>query len=174
MRPVNPDHAVSNLGDASAKLGTAAIMNLKALVVDDSMAVRQQVCAALQMAGVQATEAPNAAVALSKLSQERFDFVILDVVMPGMDGMEACKAVRAGQNGQDTTILMLTSEVRPSSRVQAALSGCDAFLTKPIEKKSFYEAVDKAIAKRAELRGVPIEKLQGGRGLMGLLSKLRS
>ncbi len=169
----NQTFAVSNLNDTSATLGTAKKLDLKALIVDDSAAVRAQVTEALSSADVDCTAVESAALALQRLQTERFDIVVLDVVMPGMDGLEACKQVRAGKSGLDTTIIMLTSQSAPAMRVQAALSGCDAYLTKPIDKQSLFTAIDKAIAKRAELRGVPISGLQSGRGFMGLLARLR-
>jgi CheY-like chemotaxis protein len=165
--------AVSNLKDTSATLDTAKKLDLKALIVDDSAAVRVQVQEALSGAGVECSAVESAASALERLKSSRFDIVILDVVMPGMDGLEACKHVRAGKGGQDTTIIMLTSQSAPAMRVQAALSGCDAYLTKPIDKQALFSAIDRAIAKRAELRGVPISGLQSGRGFTGLLARLR-
>jgi CheY-like chemotaxis protein len=126
---------------------------LRALVVDDSSTVRMQMSSALQRNGVLVKTAENAALALELLSRERFDVVILDVVMPGMNGLAACKLVRSGPGGQSVAILILTSQSAPFSRVQAALAGCDAFLTKPIGLKELFQAIDQAMAKRAAMTG---------------------
>lgn len=166
-------HAVSNLNDASAKLGVVNELDLRALVVDDSTAVRTQIVEALRKAGVDSVTAASGEEALTKLKAERFELVFLDIVMPGMDGLEACRQIRSGTGGADVTIIMLTGQSAPSTRVQGALSGCDAFLTKPIDLKSFYAAIDKAVSKRAELRGVPISGLQA-RGFGGLMNRLKS
>ena len=166
-------HAVSNLNDASAKLGVVNELDLRALVVDDSAAVRTQIVEALRKAGVDSVTAASGEEALAKLKAERFELVFLDIVMPGIDGLEACRQIRSGTGGADVTIIMLTGQSAPSTRVQGALSGCDAFLTKPIDLKSFYAAIDKAVSKRAELRGVPISGLQA-RGFGGLMNRLKS
>ena len=166
-------HAVSNLNDASAKLGVVNELDLRALVVDDSAAVRTQIVEALRKAGVDSVTAASGEEALAKLKAERFELVFLDIVMPGIDGLEACRQIRSGPGGADVTIIMLTGQSAPSTRVQGALSGCDAFLTKPIDLKSFYAAIDKAVSKRAELRGVPISGLQA-RGFGGLMNRLKS
>ena len=166
-------HAVSNLNDASAKLGVVNELDLRALVVDDSAAVRTQIVEALRKAGVDSVTAASGEEALAKLKAERFELVFLDIVMPGIDGLEACRQIRSGTGGADVTIIMLTGQSAPSTRVQGALSGCDAFLTKPIDLKSFYAAIDKAVSKRAELRGVPMSGLQA-RGFGGLMNRLKS
>lgn len=166
-------HAVSNLNDASAKLGVVNELDLRALVVDDSAAVRTQIVEALRKAGVDSVTAASGEEALAKLKAERFELVFLDIVMPGIDGLEACRQIRSGTGGADVTIIMLTGQSAPSTRVQGALSGCDAFLTKPIDLKGFYAAIDKAVSKRAELRGVPISGLQA-RGFGGLMNRLKS
>jgi CheY-like chemotaxis protein len=163
--------AVLNMVDATAKIAVAKELTLKALVVDDSLAVRTQVSEALQRGGVESVQVSTAEEALARIKDQRFDLVFLDIVMPGMDGLAACKLVRAGKSGADTTIIMLTGQSAPASRVAGALAGCDAYLTKPITLKDLYSAIDRAIHKRAELRGVPISGLQS-KGLSGFLKRI--
>ena len=163
--------AVVNLTDTEAKIELAKELSLRALVVDDSLAVRTQVSDALKRGGVDSTQVATAEEALILLKTKRFDLVFLDIVMPGIDGLAACKLVRAGKGGSDTTIIMLTSQTAPASRVAGALAGCDAYLTKPITIKDLYSAIDRAINKRAELRGVPVTSLQS-KGLSGFLKRI--
>ena len=165
------ESAVVNLTDTEAKIELAKELSLKALVVDDSLAVRTQVSDALKRGGVDSTQVATAEEALILLKATRFDLVFLDIVMPGIDGLAACKLVRAGKGGNDTTIIMLTSQTAPASRVAGALAGCDAYLTKPITMKDLYSAIDRAIHKRAELRGVPVASLQS-KGLSGFLKRI--
>jgi CheY-like chemotaxis protein len=162
---------VLNMVDTSAKIAVAKELSLKALVVDDSLAVRTQVSEALHRGGVESVQVATAEEALARMKNERFDLVFLDIVMPGMDGLAACKLVRAGKWGADTTIIMLTGQSAPASRVAGALAGCDAYLTKPITLKDLYSSIDRAIHKRAELRGVPISGLQS-KGLSGFLKRI--
>lgn len=163
--------AVLNLTDTDAKITLAKELTLRALVVDDSLAVRTQVSDALKRGGVNSAQVATAEEALALLKNTRFDLVFLDIVMPGIDGLAACRLVRAGKGGSDTTIIMLTSQTAPASRVAGALAGCDAYLTKPITMKDLYSAIDRAINKRAELRGVPVSSLQS-KGLSGFLKRI--
>ncbi len=163
--------AVVNVADSDAKITLAKELTLRALVVDDSLAVRTQVSDALKRGGVESAQVATAEEALNLLKTTRFDLVFLDIVMPGIDGLAACKLVRAGKGGSDTTIIMLTSQTAPASRVAGALAGCDAYLTKPITLKDLYAAIDRAIHKRAELRGVPVSNLQS-KGLSGFLKRI--
>jgi CheY-like chemotaxis protein len=170
-RGVTRESAVVNVTDTEAKIALAKELTLRALVVDDSLAVRTQVSDALKRGGVESAQVATAEEALNLLKTTRFDLVFLDIVMPGIDGLAACKLVRAGKGGSDTTIIMLTSQTAPASRVAGALAGCDAYLTKPITLKDLYAAIDRAIHKRAELRGVPVSNLQS-KGLSGFLKRI--
>jgi two-component system, cell cycle response regulator len=128
-------------------MGMFNMRPLTALVVDDSITVRNQLQAALQKAGVTTQLASSGEQALLMLSKNLVDLIFLDVVMPGDDGYAVCKAIRKLPTHKQTQVMMLTSRSSPFDRARGALAGCDMYLIKPIDLKSFYAAVDRSIMK---------------------------
>lgn len=120
---------------------------LYALVVDDSLAVREQLCGALRRLGINSESAEHAEMALSLTEQCRFDIAFLDVVMPGTDGYELCRNIRRNPHTRSMPVLMLTSRTSPFDRARGMLAGCDHYLAKPITWETFSRAVDKALMK---------------------------
>ncbi len=120
---------------------------LAALVVDDSLTVRTQLQGALDRIGVKGALAENGEAALEAIKLKRFDVIFLDVIMPGMDGYALCRQIKSAPATRATPVVMLTSRSSPFDRARGALAGCDTYLTKPIDLKSFYRAVDKVLLK---------------------------
>lgn len=120
---------------------------LRALVLDDSVTVRTQLATALTKVGISADHASTADSAFALLDKHPFDFMFLDVIMPGVDGYDVCKQLRRKVETKKLPIVMLTSRSSPFDRARGALAGCDLYLTKPIDLKSFYQAVNKVVMK---------------------------
>ena len=68
--------------------------------------------------------------------------------MPGADGYEVCRSIKKGAYTRSTPVLMLTSRSSPFDRARGALAGCDSYLVKPITWETFFNAIDKVLAKR--------------------------
>ena len=136
-------------GQHGAAAGVEALSGggLYALVVDDSLAVREQLCGALRRLGIDSQTAENADVALSMIEQCKFDIAFLDVVMPGSDGYDLCRSIRRNPHARTMPVLMLTSRSSPFDRARGMLAGCDHYLTKPIAWETFSRAVDKTLMK---------------------------
>jgi twitching motility two-component system response regulator PilG len=115
----------------------------KALVVDDSLAVRKQVSIALRRAGITAEFAEDAESALKLIGTRSYDILFLDVVLPGKDGYEICKAVKKDKGKKHIPVIMLTGKSSPIDKVKGKLSGCDAYLTKPVSLKEFNQTLSK-------------------------------
>lgn len=115
----------------------------KALVVDDSLPVRKQVNIALRRAGVTAEFAEDAESALRLIETRSYDILFLDVVLPGKDGYEICKAVKRDKDKKHIPVVMLTGKSSPFDKVKGKLSGCDAYLTKPVSLKEFNKTLSK-------------------------------
>lgn len=120
---------------------------LYALVVDDSLAVREQLSGALRRMGINSQSAEHAEMALSMIEQCRFDIVFLDVVMPGSDGYELCRTIRRNPHARSMPVLMLTSRSSPFDRARGMLAGCDHYMIKPITWETFSRVIDKALMK---------------------------
>lgn len=102
----------------------------KILIVDDEWNMRNLLRVYLAQDGFQITEAKNGHEALVKLENHTFDLVILDIMMPGLDGWEVCTRIR--QTSQ-VPILMLTARTETKEKVRGLNMGADDYLTKPFE-----------------------------------------
>jgi two-component system cell cycle response regulator len=140
--PPPPEAAAPKTDDTITMPAVAAAI-YKALVVDDSLPVRKQVNIALRRAGITAEFAEDAESALKLIESRSYDILFLDVVLPGKDGYEICKAVKRDKNKKHIPVVMLTGESSPFNKVKGKLSGCDAYLTKPVSLKEFNKTLSK-------------------------------
>ncbi len=104
----------------------------RVLVVEDEPNIRDLVCLHLRLEGYTCEGLDNGRDALQRIEDERFDLVVLDVMIPGLDGVSLCRAVRnGGRPNRDVPILMLTARREESDKVIGLESGADDYLTKP-------------------------------------------
>ena len=101
----------------------------RVLVVDDEPAVRESLERALTMARMRVTLATNGQEALDAVALEPHDVVLLDISMPGLDGIEVCRRMR--EAGDHTPVLMLTARDTVGDRVVGLDAGADDYLVKP-------------------------------------------
>ena len=102
---------------------------MKILVVDDERAVRESLRRALELEGYEIELADDGLAALAALEGDEPDAMILDVLMPGLDGLEVARRVR--REGSRLPILMLTARVEVNDRVAGLDAGADDYVTKP-------------------------------------------
>jgi len=103
----------------------------RVLVVEDEPHIRELVCLHLGHEGYSCEAVGDGAQALSLTESERFDLLVLDVMIPGLDGLSLCRAIRNGHTNRDVPILMLTARRDESDKVIGLESGADDYLTKP-------------------------------------------
>jgi DNA-binding response OmpR family regulator len=101
------------------------------LVVEDEANIRELVSLHLRLEHAVPVEAEDGRAALELARQRRFDLVILDLMLPGLDGLTVCRAIRKDSPNQSTPILMLTARREESDKVLGLDSGADDYLTKP-------------------------------------------
>jgi len=116
----------------------------KVLVVDDDAHIRELVRIFLAQEGLDVYEASNGRDALTKLQKVRADLVILDVMMPEMDGWELCRRLR---QGGDLPLLILTAKGETGDKIKGFRLGADDYLVKPFEPPEMVARV-KALMKR--------------------------
>jgi two-component system cell cycle response regulator len=109
-------------------------MTARVLVVDDILANVKLLEARLQAEYFEVLTAFSGPEALEVCARERVDVVLLDVMMPGMDGFEACQRLKADPKIQDIPVIMVTALDQPSDRLQGLEAGADDFLTKPVDE----------------------------------------
>ncbi len=111
------------------------------LVVDDSLPVRKALDMKLRLMDYEVHHAASGREAIWSLQKNKFDFIFLDVVMPGMDGYEVCKIIKRNKFTKNIPVVMLTSRSSPFDKVKGKLAGCDSYLTKPVEHDKFEKVV---------------------------------
>ena len=134
--------AVASTIPASPAVSDAASAALPVLVVDDSLAVRAYLRSQLEARGFQVVEAASAQAAIDAVATTAFACVLMDVLMPGIDGYEGCKQIKARTRGLTRLpVIMLTSKSSPFDRIRGKMAGCDAYLTKPVEPAQLHEVL---------------------------------
>src|SRR5437867_6807256 len=108
-----------------------ANLSTRVLVVEDEPNIRELVCLHLRHEGYVCDDVGDGKLALERTQVERYDLLVLDVMLPGLDGLSLCRAVRNGQLNADVPILMLTARREESDKVVGLESGADDYLTKP-------------------------------------------
>ncbi|NYE45317.1 two-component system response regulator MprA [Spinactinospora alkalitolerans] len=103
----------------------------RVLVADDDRAIRESLERALQLEGYEVRTAADGVQTLAAVHQEPVDLLVLDVMMPGVDGLGVCRVLRA--EGNRTPVLMLTARVETPDRVAGLDAGADDYLPKPFE-----------------------------------------
>jgi DNA-binding response OmpR family regulator len=106
-------------------------MAARVLVVEDEPNIRELVCLHLNHEGYSCESAGDGQTALKLAQSEPFDLLVLDVMLPGLDGLSLCRAVRNGTTNADVPILMLTARREETDKVVGLESGADDYLTKP-------------------------------------------
>ena len=107
----------------------AEVQGGRVLVVDDDPDVREAVETALELEGHRVTTATDGLAALQRLAQSEFDAVVLDVLMPNLDGFEVCRRLRAA--GNRTPVLILTARDSEEDTIRGLDLGADDYLVKP-------------------------------------------
>jgi two-component system response regulator HydG len=122
----------------------------KVLVVDDQKNMRATTAMLLRQAGHVVAEAEDGALALQRVRQEAFDVVLTDLRMPGLDGMEVLRAVRAAS--PDTQVIVMTAYGTIESAVDAVRQGAHDYVSKPFKEEELLLRVGRALETR-RLRG---------------------
>jgi two-component system, OmpR family, response regulator MprA len=136
----------------------------RVLVADDDRAIRESLARALELEGYEVTTVADGVEALTHARREPFDALVLDVMMPGVDGLGVCRVLR----GEDdrTPVLMLTARVETADRVAGLDAGADDYQPKPFELDELLARV-RALLRRASY--LPGEGGDGARLAVGPL-----
>ena len=124
---------------------------MKFLIVDDFSTMRRIVRGLLkEMGHVDCDEAEDGAVALGKLRNGKFDFVVTDINMPNMNGFELLEAIRGDATLSHLPVLMVTAEARKEDIVRAAQLRASGYIVKPFSKATLEEKVQKIMGQTAK------------------------
>ncbi|BCS55687.1 response regulator transcription factor [Geobacter sp. SVR] len=126
------------------------------MLVEDEIHLARGICFNLEEEGCRVSHFESGEKALDALEMEHFDLVILDVMLPGKDGFEVCKAVRSLD--ARVPILMLTARSEDADRVSGLESGADDYLTKPFNLMEFLLRVKGMLRRSSWYRPDPVEE----------------
>jgi CheY-like chemotaxis protein/HPt (histidine-containing phosphotransfer) domain-containing protein len=148
--PSETAEVAPGIAAASQSVDAQAIDGLRILVVDDDSINRSVAVHFLLELGASADEAESGHAAIAALSKTRYDAVLMDCSMPGMDGYETTTRIRGGASlDPGTPIVAVTAYTQEEDRERCFASGMDEYLAKPISIDTLRSAVACAIAKRA-------------------------
>ncbi len=121
----------------------------RVLVVDDEPSIAKIVRKQLEVAGYEATVAITGTEGLAKTKELHPDLVILDVMLPGMNGFEVCAAIKQDETLKSIPIIMLTAKAQRQDAQTGLQQGADAYLTKPFDLNELLGQAKKLIQKPA-------------------------
>lgn len=142
---IGEDIASAHEGLAVRRGARKADMGIRVLVVDDNFLNVRLLEELLKTASYEVATAMSGEAALEKLRQSRPDIVLLDVMMPGMDGYEVCRRIRQSEKTARLPVIMVTALDKPTDREMGLAAGADDFLTKPVEDGVLFPAMRRAM-----------------------------
>lgn len=116
----------------------------KILVVDDSLPIRKRMSLELQALELTVVDFADSYVsAMNYLDSTHYAVVFLDVVLPDGDGYQICKSIKGKSTSKSTKVIMLTGKTSPFDKVKGKLSGCDSYLTKPVDRETLQKTIQR-------------------------------
>jgi twitching motility two-component system response regulator PilH len=119
------------------------------LIIDDSLTELQKLTQMLERLGHQVLKAANGADGVALARQEVPDAVLMDIVMPGLNGFQATRQLTKDEATAGIPIIIITSKDQETDKVWGARQGARAYLTKPFEESELIAALDDALAPQA-------------------------
>jgi DNA-binding response OmpR family regulator len=125
-------------------------MKAKILLVDDEASIRHSLGEILHLEGYDVVPAESGEAALEAIQSSPFDLVLLDLKMPGMDGLDVLRHIH--KHAPDTKVILLTAHGSLESAVEALRQGAHDYILKPANSRSILNSVESALVRRAEIQ----------------------
>ncbi len=125
-------------------------MTQRVLVVDDNPANLKLACHVLESAGYAVDRAVDAEQAQEILQQVTPDLILMDIALPGMDGLTLTRKLRADERLKHVTVVALTAFAMKGDDQKAFAAGCDGYITKPIDTRRLPQQVAEFLLRKAE------------------------
>ncbi len=131
----------------NADLASKDENSFKVLVVDDSESMQKNLAKELGKAdqAIDVDFAGDGVTAMGLINKNMYDFIFLDIMMPGMDGYETCAEIRKIDAMKKTPVIMLSAKTSPLDEVKGVMAGCTSYLTKPIKKEEFQKMLTRVM-----------------------------
>jgi len=115
------------------------------LLIEDNAMNMELAEAILEAAGHQVTSATTAEEGIELAKHGGFDLILMDIMLPGIDGLEATRLLKQDPATAGTPVLALTAHALEEERTEALSAGCDGYLTKPIDRSQMLETIDRQL-----------------------------
>jgi twitching motility two-component system response regulator PilH len=115
------------------------------MVIDDSPTMLYMVEHMLSKDGHEVVTATDGATAVSLAVEQTPDLILLDVILPKLNGFEVCRQLKATEETKETPVVMITSKTKDKDRAWGIEQGADAYITKPFEEEDLLEIVDRFV-----------------------------
>lgn len=142
----------------------------KILIVDDEVDTLRLVGLMLERQGYEIVAAENGEQALEAVENEKPDLILLDVMMPGLDGFEVARRIRGNTETENIPIIMFTAKVQVEDKVTGLEAGADVYLTKPTQPKELFAQVKVLLARSKKSLTTPLPKDSDRGYLVGVLA----
>ena len=123
--------------------------SLKVMVIDDSKTIRRTAETLLKKAGCTVITAEDGFDALAKIADNNPDIIFVDIMMPRLDGYQACALIKNNATFKDTPVIMLSSKDGLFDKAKGRIVGSDQYLTKPFSKDELLGAIREHVKKKA-------------------------
>jgi CheY-like chemotaxis protein len=121
---------------------------MKVLVVEDSPSSLDLVTEVLEAGGFEVTTAPDAQQGIEQARRSAPDIVLMDISLPGLDGLSAARLLRDDRSTSHLPILIMTAHAGSADEANARATGCDGFITKPFDTRTLADTVRRTLARR--------------------------
>ena len=123
--------------------GVNVVSGVRILAVDDNEINLRLICATLELSGYEVTAAGDAETARELIGAQSFDLILMDVDLPGMDGLSFTRALKGDRQTSHIPVVILSSFAMKGDRERIMACGCEAYLSKPIDTRSFRQLVSR-------------------------------
>jgi two-component system cell cycle response regulator DivK len=123
----------------------------KILLVEDNPVNRRLAVFLLRSQGYDVREASTGLEALEMLEKERPDLIVMDIQLPGMDGLEVTRKIKAQPDTADIPVIAVTSYAMKGDREKALAAGCVGYVTKPIDKNIFIQEIAARLGEKSKM-----------------------
>lgn len=117
----------------------------KMLIVEDSITEREFFRKVLAAAGYDVVVAENGDKAIEKIKSEKFDLILLDVVMPGKNGFQICRDIKKDDFSKDIPVILITSKGQESDKFWGMKQGADEYIIKPVTEEQLLDVVKRFV-----------------------------
>jgi len=127
-------------------------MKKKILIVEDDQDLRQALQMHLELLGYDSILAENGKEAVDLATSQVPDLILMDLIMPVMDGLQATRLIREHPNTESTPIIAMTAKVTSENKIECLQSGCDGHIAKPFTSKQLASIIEKLLKQKGSLR----------------------